>query len=55
MTRHEYKGFKIIKLSGNSARRGYKKTGYAIFLDFRKVTFETLRDAKTFIDCNVSN
>jgi hypothetical protein len=52
MTRHEYKGITIYKRSGNSARRGYKKSGYAMFVANQKVTFETLKDAKAFVDAN---
>ena len=50
---HEYKSIQIIKRSGNSARRGYKKSGYYIVMPGQsKVTFETLKDAKLFIDTN---
>lgn len=47
---HEYKGFRISKRSGNSARRGYKKSGYVTFINREKIVFSTLKEAKGYID-----
>jgi hypothetical protein len=50
-TIHEYKTARIGKRSGNSARRGYKKTGYYVSMAGQpRYKFKTLKEAKLYVD-----
>lgn len=53
-TKHEYKGFTISKRSGRTHRTRSAVSGYAIWVGADRITFNTLRDAKAWVDANVA-
>lgn len=52
-TKHEYKGFRIIKRGGRTHRTRAARTGYAIFTNSGSLTFSTLTEAKAWVDAKV--